>query len=139
MATILKVYTRLSEAGMSSDVIRLEDCFTNDNPFLGLGNQYQQKKYFITNFNLIVSISIWNEYLLYFEMQEPTPVVLGERHKWKGNGIKRRYILKQDQVYYVPILETFQSLLNNHVLLSEVTTYKCILIIINQFVFNFYV
>ena len=54
-------------------------------------------------------------------MQEPTPIVLGERHKWKGDGIKRRYILKQDQIYYVPILKTLQCLLNNHILLSEVT------------------
>lgn len=39
---------------------------------------------------------------------------------WKGSGTKRRCISKEDSVFYVPVLETLQGLLNNETVLSEV-------------------
>lgn len=47
----------LDEANIApSDISGLEDCFTRcENVFSGLENQYQQNKYFMTNFKLIVS------------------------------------------------------------------------------------
>ena len=47
-------------------------------------------------------------------------MLLGERHVWKGSGIKRRCITKEDNVFYIPVLETLQSLLNNETVLLEV-------------------
>ena len=39
---------------------------------------------------------------------------------WKGSGIKRRCVTKQDKFYYVPVLEVLQTLLSNQIVLSEV-------------------
>lgn len=39
---------------------------------------------------------------------------------WKGYGSKGRCISKEDNIMYVPILETIQCLLRNETVLSEV-------------------
>ena len=54
----LQVFDTLHQANIvPSDISGLENCFTRcEKLFLGLENQYQQNKYFITNFNMIVSI-----------------------------------------------------------------------------------
>lgn len=57
MIYYIQVYAMLDEANIApSDISGLEDCFTRcENVFSGLENQYQQNKYFMTNFKLIVS------------------------------------------------------------------------------------
>ena len=37
---------------------------------------------------------------------------------WKGRGAKRRCVLKEDHVVYIPVLETLQGLLKNEAILS---------------------
>ena len=59
-----------------------------------------------------------------FPMQEPVSIFLGERHKWKGAGAKRRLVTKEDFVYYVPILKTLEVLLNNRQFTDEVCYIK---------------
>ena len=53
-------------------------------------------------------------------IQEPVRVLLGERRQWKGRGSKRRCVIKRDEVMYIPLLDTLQSLLNNESILAEV-------------------
>ena len=53
-------------------------------------------------------------------LQEPKGILLGERRKWKHSGIKRKCVSKKDYVYYVPVLDTLEALLNNQSLLAEV-------------------
>lgn len=54
------MFERLTEANVAtSDINGLEECFTNSrSPFSSLETQYQQRKYFIENFNLIVSVYV---------------------------------------------------------------------------------
>lgn len=55
---LLQIFDTLNQANIvPSDISGLEDCFMRcENLFVGLENQYQQNKYFMTNFNMIVSI-----------------------------------------------------------------------------------
>lgn len=48
-------------------------------------------------------------------------MILGERHVWKGRGIKQKCVVKKDYAYYIPILETLQVLLKNEAIHAEVT------------------
>ncbi len=48
---------------------------------------------------------------LYF--QEPHSVLLGTKKQWKGTGKKRGYTEVRDEMVYIPILETIQSLLKD--------------------------
>ena len=59
-------------------------------------------------------------YMILNVIQEPVQVLLGERHVWKGRGIKRRCVVKKDYAYYIPVLETLQVLLKNEAILAEV-------------------
>jgi len=59
-------------------------------------------------------------YTLSFFKKEPVRVLLGERRVWKGRGTKRMCVSKEDHVFYIPVLETLQSLLRNEAILSEV-------------------
>lgn len=43
--------------------------------------------------------------------------------KWKSNGAKRKCVLKKDYLYYVPIIQTLQTLLNNRSVLLEVLNF----------------
>ena len=124
---MFKVYATLTKAGVTpSDVEGLDNCFlgTGSHLFSGLETQYQQMQYFKRHLNLIVStrchICI---ILLAFTWQEPIPVLLGEHRVWKGSGVKRRCVTKQDKFYYVPVLDVLQTLLNNQIVLSEVFVY----------------
>lgn len=48
-------------------------------------------------------------------------MVLGSRPmKCKGSGAKRRAVEKQDEMMYVPILETLKVLLENDAVMTEV-------------------
>ena len=46
--------------------------------------------------------------------------VLGEHCRHKGSGNKRRCVLVEDIMMYVPILETLQVLLQNEAIVAEV-------------------
>ena len=48
---------------------------------------------------------------------------LGERRVWKGCGAKRRCVVKEDEVFYVPVLETLQNLIKNDAVFAEVITF----------------
>ena len=54
-------------------------------------------------------------------LQDPECVKLGERRAWKGVGMKRRCVSKDDQAMYVPVLKTLQSILKNEAICVEVT------------------
>lgn len=58
--------------------------------------------------------------LIDIPIQEPVPVFLGERRVWKGIGRKRQYVTKKDEAFYVPLMSTLQSLLNNKTVFQEV-------------------
>lgn len=58
-------------------------------------------------------------------VQEPVRVSLGTRRVWKGNGSKRRYVEKEDEMVYIPLLESLKSLLQNKQVLSEVCVTLC--------------
>lgn len=47
-------------------------------------------------------------------------MLLGQCRKWKGSGPKRKCVIKDDAVMYVPILKTLQVQLQNQLVLSEV-------------------
>lgn len=70
-------------------------------------------------------------------MQEPIRVCLGERREWKGSGAKRRIVLKKDEMMYVPILHTLQSLLNHDSVYSEVSKVKLYILINVDYIINF--
>ena len=55
-----------------------------------------------------------------YTLEEPTRVLLGERHVWKESGAKQRCISKEDDMFYIPVLKTLQVLLSNETVLSEV-------------------
>ena len=40
-------------------------------------------------------------------------MLLGTEKQWKGSGQKRAYVEVQDEMVYVPILDTLQSLLED--------------------------
>ena len=39
---------------------------------------------------------------------------------WKGSGAKRRYVSKNDEMMYVPLLDTLQNILKSDDMISEV-------------------
>ena len=45
---------------------------------------------------------------------------LGKERVWKGSGSKRRCVDRENEVMYIPILETLQSLLLSDSILAEV-------------------
>lgn len=46
-------------------------------------------------------------------LQEPERVVLGEHLNWMGAGAKRKSVMKKDEVMYIPLLKTLQSMLDH--------------------------
>ena len=65
-------------------------------------------------------------------MQEPQQIVLGTDMKPKGRGEKRRLV---EVMVYVPILQTLQVLLHNHVIrreVSSITVINCTLQLLEQ-------
>lgn len=52
--------------------------------------------------------------------QEPTRICLGERRVWKGSGVKRRCVVKKDEMFYISVTETLQALLQRDNVLEEV-------------------
>ena len=55
-------------------------------------------------------------------MQEPMKIVLATHRKPKGTGAKQCIVEVEDTMYYIPILETLQVLLNNDAIVAEVYT-----------------
>ena len=51
-------------------------------------------------------------------------VILGERRVWKGHGSKRQCVTVEDDMMYIPILETLNVLLNSDAVFSEVRNDK---------------
>ncbi len=51
-------------------------------------------------------------------------ITLGERRVWKGRGLKRKCVVKEDTMMYVPFWATLQSLLRNQAILAMVS-YTC--------------
>ena len=47
-------------------------------------------------------------------------MTLGERRVWKGSGAKRRIVVKNDEMMYIPVLDTLQSLLRCESIYTEV-------------------
>ena len=45
--------------------------------------------------------------------------------KWKGSGDKRKYTEIKNEMMYIPILETIQSLLSDEEVLKQVSTANC--------------
>lgn len=58
--------------------------------------------------------------LSFFFIQESVRLLLGKRWVWKGRGSKHRCVVKRDEMMYIPLLDTLQSLLNNENVLAEV-------------------
>lgn len=50
----------------------------------------------------------------------PREIILGSKWKPEGTGTKRRTVEKKDCMYYIPIIETLQTLLDNEDILAEV-------------------
>ena len=50
-------------------------------------------------------------------------VTLGERRVWKGAGVKRKCVVKKDELVYVPLLKTLQAYLSNSFFVEQVTLY----------------
>ena len=95
-------------------------------PFASVQNSHRQLSFYRNHLNLIVCYC--KDYLLScinhsFDilLQEPRRIVLGEYITWKGEGPTRRSIRKQDEMMYVPILDTLQSLLRSEYLANEVS------------------
>ncbi len=40
-------------------------------------------------------------------------ISLGTRHTWKGIGAKRRSVIKNDEMFYIPLMSTLQSCFDN--------------------------
>ena len=62
---------------------------------------------------------------VHIHLQEPQTVLLGTERQWIGSGEKRSYVEVRDEMIYVPILETIQSLLNNGNVSKQVCTCDC--------------
>ena len=54
-------------------------------------------------------------------MQEPHCIVLGQYHVKVRRGSKLKLVMKNDEAYYVPLLESLEELLNNDSFLEEVS------------------
>lgn len=54
-------------------------------------------------------------------IQEPERVVLGKTRKYKGIGVKRRCVEKDETMHYVPVLKTLDVILQNETVLAEVS------------------
>ena len=66
---------------------------------------------------------------------EPICVLLGERRVWKGTGSKQRCKSIEDNIIYIPLLDTLQSIFKNQAMLSEVIIILYILLCIFNIVF----
>ena len=51
---------------------------------------------------------------------------LGEERVWRGIGRKRRYVVKKDEAFYVPILHTLANLPNDKTVYEEVCVCACV-------------
>ena len=60
-------------------------------------------------------------FIIAYVLQEPVRVTLGKRRVWKGEGPKRRCVVKEDIMMYIPLLASLQSLLLNRAVLAEVS------------------
>ena len=119
-------------------------------PFEGLETHHQQLSFYKTHFPFIVTIRCiccvrmyvctcivhtlcdrcyplsFTHYILFlsptplFHFQEPVSIALGEQRVLKGSGPKRRCVVEKDNLIYVLLLVTLQSLLQNEGVLSEV-------------------
>ena len=61
--------------------------------------------------------------LIYVQLhssQEPRRIVLRETSTQRLCGRKRKVVVKKEEVMYIPLLETLQSLLNNTYFFEEV-------------------
>ena len=103
------VAERLGASGVNfHDIPGLKEVFEKDNhisdPFKEIANFREQVKYYRENFNLV----------------EPHCIVLGQYHVKVRRGSKLKMVMKNDEAYYVPLLESLQELLNNESILKEV-------------------
>lgn len=57
---------------------------------------------------------------MYIHLQEPTRIILKETRTQRLAGRKRKVVIKREEVMYVPLLETLQSLLNNKTVFEQV-------------------
>ena len=84
------------------------------NYFLGLETQHAQLKYYKESLNFVVrSIIISTDFMFLLFSQEPEPVLLGIERQWTGSGKKRRYAEVREEMMYIPLLKTIQSLFYN--------------------------
>lgn len=59
----------------------------------------------------------------FFITQEPRKLALGQYHKKVRRGNKIKDMLKTDDAYYIPLLQSLEQLLNDDSILEEVHTF----------------
>lgn len=103
----------------------MDDLFSSMmQPFASVQTSHCQLSFYRNHLNLIVHYCMaklsgcMNQ--LSFDIQEPRRIVLGEYITWKGVGPTRRSVRKQEEMMYVPILDTLQSLLRCEYIADEV-------------------
>ena len=57
---------------------------------------------------------------LFYLIQEPQSVVLGEVRKHKGTGAKRTCVSVNEVMMYVPLLSSLEAFLQHEIVMSEV-------------------
>ncbi|KAK3713578.1 hypothetical protein QZH41_007689 [Actinostola sp. cb2023] len=103
-----QMVSALENSGLDyKDIQGLEDVFSEEspamNPFQGISNERSQTQYYKDNFGLV----------------EPVGIVLGQKHVKRRRKTTLKDVRENDMVYYIPLLECLQQLLNNDSILEE--------------------
>lgn len=127
----------------------LNDLFQKQSSFseavIPVANEYLQVKYFMENFNFVVSrlnhglnfakhelchrklINI--KIIFHFHFQEPVSVVLSQKAEYKLRNGRMKLTHTKETYQYIPILKTLQALLNHPDILEEVL-YKIVIVLL---------
>jgi hypothetical protein len=65
-------------------------------------------------------------------VKDPQRITLGHTSKKRRSGTKHKEVLKEEEMMYIPLLESLKQMLNHDTILTEVI---CIIFHFAQFVF----
>ena len=92
----MKISEKLRGHGIPDDIINDVIDISLTNPLTDIETNYKQNKHLKENFNLV----------------EPRSVSLGSTITNRRHGAKRRMVMVEDNVYYVPIIDSLEQFLN---------------------------
>ena len=128
----------LENAGINFNAIPgLNDLFAEENPisnpFQHVSTKYKQNAYFKEHFGLVVSAFFLNNMVIYSSdkcykfvynmfafIQEPKRITVGHSSVKRRSGTKYKEKLKDDEIVYIPVLQSLEQMLNIDSVLQEV-------------------